>query len=551
MQIKKLFAAMSIGSALSMTAGLANATTLRQVVIHTMYTNPDILLDTNIRQASLASVRASEGRFLPTVDVNVGYGRQESENVTTNFADISLNRNEAGIFVNQMIFDGFATPSDVARNKSKTIADAYRVWGTADNTALLAIEAYLEILQDQAIVAINRNHVSVINRSFGEVKDRSESGVGRRADMDQASSRLSLAQSNLLAAQNNLRDAITTFKKITGMVPRNLVSPAVPGSNAIPRTDSALVKRTVDENPFVRSATADVAEAVHQYEFTQSPFMPRLDLQAGVNKNRNIDGAPGPNHDSFVMLRASYNIFRGGSDIAAHREAAYQVEQAKDIKDRTLREAVERARLAWADYQTALVRVPVLNNYRNSAGATVGAYVDQFQLGKRTLLDLLDSEDEAFTARVSYVQEVYQLKVAKFRILNSMGVLLPYMNIPLPEEAAIPFKEHYLKPKLLYSVGGRMPQVVVAPAPAPKATGDMKSPNYKAPKSHVVAQLDAPADEHAIMAAKSNAATAQAQQAQLKPNYTVQPAPASAQTQQAALKPNYMVRPASKDSQQS
>src|SRR5207247_838681 len=103
--------------------------------------------------------------------------------------------------------------------KAKTNADAYKVWGTSEDVALSAVQAYLDILRNQELVAVARKNVAAHQSSFTMVRHLGEQGLGRDADTDQTSGRLELAKANLRSAQNNLENAKITFQKVTGMMP--------------------------------------------------------------------------------------------------------------------------------------------------------------------------------------------------------------------------------------------------------------------------------------------------------------------------------------------
>ena len=442
MKLMRVLIGASAISALSMLpTAFSNAMTLQQVVTHTLRTNPDVLLDADIRNAAKEAVRAAVAGYLPTVNITAAIGRAETKLPGSPY--VTLTRREAGVVLNQMVFDGFFTANNVARTKALTNADAYRAWGTADNTALLATEAYLNVIRNRRIVNAAYRNVKAHVRTLRIVRQRSDSGLARRAEISVSLSRLALARSNYLAAKNDLRDARITFAQIVGYMPRNLTMPRRVARAALPINVRTAVQRTVNENPFVRSASADIAEAEAQYRTTESPFMPRLDVALSANSDYNVNGVRGSNNDLAAMLQLSYNLYNGGADVASQNEAAYQVEQAKDIKDRTIREAIQRTCLAWADYSTSIGRLPQLTTYRRQSVKTVTAYREQFKLGKRTALDLLDAEGESFNAQVAYINESFDNQIARYRILNSIGVLVPYLRVALPQEAAIPYYEWY------------------------------------------------------------------------------------------------------------
>lgn len=444
----------AVGALALLPFGASQAASLQQVILHTLRTNPNVLLDADIRNAAKSGVRVAQADYLPTIDINAGIGRTRTKNPGS--PSINLTQREAGVVLDQMLFNGFFTPNNVARTQAATNAAAYKVWGTADNTALLTTEAYMNVIRTKRLINIARRNLNVHLRTFRLVQQRSLSGLGRRAEINIARARLALSRNNYYAAYNNYRDAKITYTQITGLMPSGLSMPRGVANASLPPSVRVAIQRTVNENPFVRSASADVGEAEWFYKTTEAPFLPHLDFVLGAQSDRNINGIPGDDNQLSGMFQLSYNLYNGGGDAARQQQAAFEVEQAKDIKDRTIREAIQRTCLAWADLTTSRKQLPQLRTYANASGKTVKAYSEQFKLGKRTLLDLLDAQGEAFQARSEYVNERFNLLIAKYRLLNSVGVLVPYLRIPLPDAALVPYRERYLTNHVLTQVGGQM-----------------------------------------------------------------------------------------------
>ncbi|EKD72202.1 MAG: Type I secretion outer membrane protein, TolC family [uncultured bacterium] len=420
---------------LSASIGAANAETIKQAIQTTIYSNPEILINAKQRLASDEGIANAWGGFLPKVDLNAGYGRERSKNVNTNFNYASLWRQELGITARQMLFDGFATYNEVKRNMAKSDADAYQVWGTAEDMGLAAAEAYINVLRTQEIVAAAEDNLAAHQRTFGMIEKLGESGLGREADTTQSQGRLDLARANLYAAKSDYRAAVTQYLKIVGHEPSILGNPHESGTVSLPRNMDAAVSQALANHPILKSAENDIKEARAQYNTSLSANYPRLDLVLGSTKNRNLDGSIGADYDTSAMLQLQYNLFRGGSDMAKQRENAYLIQKAVEIRNRTYRQVIEKMRLSWTAYQISQSRMPSLRGHQGSSSQTLGAYRQQFQLGKRTLLDLLDSENEHFSARKDYINGRYDVIDAKYRILNAEGKLLPYFRIPLPPEA--------------------------------------------------------------------------------------------------------------------
>jgi outer membrane protein, adhesin transport system len=179
----------------------------------------------------------------------------------------------------------------------------------------------------------------------------------------------------------------------------------------------------------------DAAQA--QREIARSFHSPRLEFEASYSNNRNIDGIDGPNRDRMYMLWVKWNLFRGGFDYYRGKETAVQINEAQEIARNTSRQVEAAVRLAYNAYATARDRLPSLERYVKSANSTRTAYAQQFGIGQRTLLDLLDSENEYFTARSTHINGRFIELSARYRILNAMGQLLTTLDVKPPAEAMV------------------------------------------------------------------------------------------------------------------
>ena len=418
-----------------------SAQSLQEAVQLTLRENPEIQSATSERLAVEQQISQARAGYFPTVDLNAGYGYEQSNNPSTRRGlfdgqrgTVEYAREEFGVLLRQMVFDGLATPSEVNRHTARTDSRAYTVFGQAEITALVATEAYLNVLRRADLVKLAEENLEVHQRTNDQIKLRGERGVGKRADTSQSIGRLSLAETNLRSEQGNLKDAETAFLRVVGSLPVSVAKPADPGSS-IPPTMEASVEQAVANHPVLKSANADIDSAFAQHKTAASPYYPRLDLEVGYGRNNNLDGIPGRNEDWFAMLRGQWNVFNGGKDVARREETAHLISQAKNIRDNTYRQVVESLRLSWVAHQTVLSQMNFFKEHADSSIKTNQAYQKQFNIGQRTLLDLLDSANEMFLAKSSYVNAQYDELFSKFRILTSMGELNNYLGTELPVEA--------------------------------------------------------------------------------------------------------------------
>lgn len=411
------------------------AQTLREAVEQAVRTNPEVLATTKRRLAADEGVKQAQGGYWPRVDGFAGTGKERLDDVDTRALrvnDSTFSRRDAGITISQILFDGFAVRSEVMRQQARVASSAYGVAATAEEVGLRAIGAYLEVLRRQETVTASLENVDAQQSLYGRIKTLSDGGAGRRVDADQAQSRLALAEANLRAEQASLRDAELVFLRIVGTPPQSLAKPVLP-EYLLPRTEGEALGGAREGHPALKAAQAEVAVAEAQNAGAKAALSPRVDLELSANHSH--DRVHGTTDDRLLMLRLRYNFFRGGADLARVAESRYQIEEANENAARVRRRVEENVSLAWNARTSARERLVALRQYAESSGITRDAYRKQFNIGQRSLLDLLISEADYYNARLSYVTGQYTELAGAFRIQAGMGQLLKTLQVAMPVEA--------------------------------------------------------------------------------------------------------------------
>jgi adhesin transport system outer membrane protein len=432
--LKPLYSAILLAVACSQ----AQAMTLSEAIQSTVDNHPELHASVNDRLSADEDVKVAKGGYLPTVDLIAGYGREQTDSPSTralgNHNKETLNYSDAELRLRQMLFDGFNTPNEVARTQATVNSRAYYIQGTAETLALRTVEVYLEVLKRREMVALARNNLQAHERVNDQIKLRSERGVGSTADLDQSEARLALAANNLYTEEVNLADAEANFFSSTGRLPDELEQPAsVKGE--VPENIELARQTVMDNNPYLKSAQADVYAAEKQYEVAKAPFYPRFDLELATSADDNVQGDEGHYNTWRAAVVMNYNLFNGMRDKARLQGAAHKINQSMDIRNNALRVLNENLALAWNAMENARMQTPKARDYADYTARSREAYQQQFSLGQRTLLDLLDSENELFTANRRYTEVRYTEEFSMYRVISAMGELLRKQNVVVPAEA--------------------------------------------------------------------------------------------------------------------
>lgn len=414
--------------------GAANAETLEQAVESAVRTNPEVTQTTADRRAVDQEKRQARGLFYPSIDAAANWGLQRTRSPSTNGGWVSKWPYLGSITLTQMLYDGGAASSELERQSSRVDSAAARVLESSEIIGLQAVEAYLDVQRQRELEKLAEDLVAVHKRTLRQMEQRAQSGRGRAADVQQAGARLGLAQATLAATRGDLADAVASYIRVVGDTPDNL-EPAPRPDYPMPTNLSQALSEGVDRNPTLKISAADVKVAEAESRAADAPFRPSVDLQLSASKAKDQDGVPGDNDQMSALLVASWNLYRGGIDKAAKQESLERVSEARAVLAKSQRKVQEDIRKAWNATNTARTRLASETERAKRQLEVRDAYQRQFDIAARTLLDVLDAENELFNARSNVVTLKYTELFGMYRVLASMGKLLETLAVDPPSEA--------------------------------------------------------------------------------------------------------------------
>ncbi len=429
----KLVSTTVIGGAL-FCGNQVQSETIQEAVSTMLQTNPEVRSSAYNRLGRDEEVRQARAGYLPEVNFTAGYGLQSIQEPVND----ERSAQEVVLSLRQNIFTGLATKNEVERQKARVNSQAYSLQSTSENTALRTTEVYLNVLRQQELLRLAEENLDSHLRITDQINLRSGAGVASTSDSDQAAGRASLAQANVVATQANLIDAQTNYLAVVGHLPNDLTEPTI-SVHLLPASLADAEAAAVKMHPTLKSADADLEARQEQYEVARAPYLPIIDLEVDQRWNRDIDidNRQGSDERIIAMIRLRYNFFRGFRDEARKAETVQLISEAREIKNNTHRQVVESIRLSWMAYQAVNDQIKYLEQRVDSITGTADSYVKQFSLGKRTLLDVLDTEAEVIDAKRSLVEARYDLLHAQYRILNGLGRLVKSFNQEWPKESQV------------------------------------------------------------------------------------------------------------------
>ncbi|PKM29395.1 MAG: hypothetical protein CVV07_11420 [Gammaproteobacteria bacterium HGW-Gammaproteobacteria-11] len=399
---------------------------LSQSIRQAIENNPEVQARWHEFQALDDGLSASRSGYLPRIDITARTGRND-RNYGNNDA---FSSSDAEISLIQNLFNGFRTRGEVSQASEQKLVGYYTFMEQLESTALEAIAAYQDVLRQRELVQLAEDNLRQHERVFEQISDSAAAGVARSVDLEQISGRLSLAEANLITEQSNLHDVSARYQRITGDVPPGSLPAAPLQAEQLPQTLEQALSNALVHNPGYLAASRNIAVADAEISIRKANLSPSLDLALRQNYQSHDElGNRDNRNEAQIGLEFRYNLYSGGRDMANIRGAHDEANAARDLRNKACTDLRQTLQIAFNDVNKIDLQLTALNQHRLSSSRVRTAYKQQFDIGQRTLLDVLDAENEYFQASRAYANAVYDREIAIARTLEAQGQLLSTLGI--------------------------------------------------------------------------------------------------------------------------
>jgi adhesin transport system outer membrane protein len=396
----------------------------------TLSSHPEILNAQSLQSAANSDIGIEKGGYLPHLNVTGGIGKENTDNPATRAAgdgDVTLTRKESDFLLSQLLFDGGNVLNRVAKSKADYQTATFQYYQTKELLAFAAAQAYLAVIRDRALLKVARLNVQAHEDMYVKISKRVVAGAGMRSDQELAQSRLALAKANYTLAEGHLADSEATYIKVVGSASPPLM-PLPPQPRNVPFSLPLAQQLAVKLSPTLSASKSQIASNAAAVGVAKSAYFPTFTVDLNASYSDSLDGVPGYNNQKRAMLRMNYNVFNGGSDKSAVSAARYREVASQQDAQRVQREIFENVAFAWDAMQTSTKRVPNLERHMLESYNVWQAYIKQFQLGQRTMFDLLNSQSEYYDAKSSLIQAQFDERVSRYQLLAAIGELVSTVN---------------------------------------------------------------------------------------------------------------------------
>ncbi|WP_424630075.1 TolC family outer membrane protein [Bradyrhizobium sp. SYSU BS000235] len=399
-------------------------------------TNPGVGEAAANRRATESELRQQQGTLLPQVrlEARTGPERFNQQVVPAPLGNGDWrNGREVSVVARQLVFDGFSSINEIWRQSARVNAAAARVHERTELLALDAAEAYVDVVRYQRLIVIAEDNVRVHQNLFANVQARFKGGRAGEGDLEQTRERVENAIATLAGFRQSLDEARAKYRRSVGLEPFNLRQPnRLPG---LPKSKDESLAVALKFNPTIQAAESDARAAKYAFKSTSGAFVPNVYLEGRAASGTDANGYVGKRDDVSGKVVVSWDIFRGGQDTWKRSEMAERYVEETMKHARLQRDAVESIDKAWAARTLTADRITALNRQITSDRKVIVSYQKEYELGQRSLVDLLNAQNQLFNGLVSLVSTQNVAVFADYQLLAAMGGLIQYVKAPPPADA--------------------------------------------------------------------------------------------------------------------
>ena len=434
-KLKQILSGISLSAALL--CHTAQAETLAEALAYTYVANPEILSQRAYLRSVHEKIAQSESGYKPTIAGEASYGYTYARSQSSPIFQENESKPVAfGITAVQPIFSGFNTSASVKTAKASFEAEYANLKNIEQTTLINAVTAYTDVIRALAVLRLDQNNEAVLRRQLEYTQDRFRVGELTKTDVAQAKARHAGAVAAKISAEGDLKIAYAVYRKVIGKLPDKIYEPEVPAAK-LPQTLEDALDIAMKNNPAVQAAEKQAQSAQSAIETAESGHYPTLELQAAYLNMRagahgtaniagvNVETGRAREEDTTVKLVLDVPFYSAGTTSSKVRESKYAAGKARININAVKRSVARQTTQAWENYQSVLASLTSLEEQVKASALALEGVRYEEQAGERTILDVLNAEQELLDARVSVVTAKKNLIDASYQLISSMGMMTP------------------------------------------------------------------------------------------------------------------------------
>lgn len=434
---------------LSTVSTLATAENLSNVLSYTYENSLTINAERAGLKATDESVARAKSGYRPSVIGQGSIGRSYTQSIYSSDLGgdkMKLNQDPNALSINlvQPVFSGLSTYNSVEAAKQQVRSARSALTNTEQATLLDAVAVYMDVIRDKAVLDLQINNEKVLARHLESYKKRFNAGELTRTDVAQSEARLSGATANRIAAEGLLEVSNANYFSVVGLTPAKTMDDVSDSDMHLPKSLEDALRIAMERNPQIKAAEYAVQAADYTVSAKKGVLAPQIDITAGAGKQHDVSTFK--RNDTWeVMANMKVPLYQSGAEYADIR-AAKQTENQYRIMLAKIKQDVRAQTIsAWENYTSNKAQIKSLKDQINASKIALDGVIREAQVGSRTVLDVLDAEQEHLDNQVSLVKVHRDEIVSAYALLSAVGQLNPEdlkLDVPTYDD-----KKYYNKVK--------------------------------------------------------------------------------------------------------
>jgi outer membrane protein, adhesin transport system len=426
MQKHAIAVAISLISLLCATT--ASSQSLETVLEQVLATHPRLKVASATARSVKFEIQQAEAAKNPKFSSIVDGGYNHGEVVRNGQAGTGWNRSgDLGLRGSYLLFDAKRSDNEISRQQARYTTAQERLVQTRETLTTQVTDAYLEVIKQEKLEQLAKDNFAAHQALRSKVAEIVKIDKGRQYDLTQVDARTQQAQVTLASRQGSTQEARAVLAEWARTNVQNPQAPRDP-ANAMPPTQTAALDQLSD-HPSLRAAQSETEVARRAAAVAGAWVYPRVDAQASVNSPKNGEGQRQYFTGYDVRLAVQWQPFDGGAGRAGADAAAEQLNAAQDNEASVRRDLSTDVSRFWAQIESRRGRSGAWNNLVTQTSQVRDNYWQQFTIGKRSILDLLNAENESFQSRLSAEQERLETQQAQYRLLGSLAQIGGFLGV--------------------------------------------------------------------------------------------------------------------------
>lgn len=410
----------------------AAAQTLEEALAATYNTNTQLLAERANLRATDEQIAQARANWRPTVTVTAQGGKAYNELQSTRNTTVTNTTRSATLTIAEPLYRGGRTVAQIESARNAIQAERARLFATEETVLLNAATAYVNVVQAEAVVRLNIANERVLQRQLEATNDQFRVGEVTRTDVSQAEARLAGATATRIQAEGNLESQRASFQQTVGIAAIKLTQP--PRPKGLPANSEGAAADAAVKNPTVIAAQFDEGNARAQIDLARGALLPTLSLAGQGSYARNPIGSGIPQvSTAAALLQLSVPLYESGAVYSQVRQARQVASQRLILIDDARRVAIANATQSFETLLSSRAQIESLTSQVQADEIALEGVRQEASVGSRTILDILNAEQELLNSQVSREQAIHDDLVASFQVLSAVGRMTA-RDLALPVE---------------------------------------------------------------------------------------------------------------------